>query len=390
MVKFAVVVRFLFLLLTISHHVDSFIEWSTQSLDRRRHKGCSDAIIQPRLHSISSSPNVKVGLFALTDSSHSPPSSLSKSGPNVGSSSSSSSRTNEYDDRGKDWFLSLTSHIGACVLLAVALCRYEDYDCANLKPNVSSLRPMAIYGMGQGRTDRVLDWREGNILLSEDDESLVNVPSYNEVMKQHRQERVPSWQRYEQQLQLARLVPPQQQQLSHEMMDDGTIQAAVGDIYNAMDALRQLEKLASDYDWDGMRALIHAPVLQDKLDQACAVLQGASSVLSEEARDEIGFHWGSCAWRHCGARADAQEALAELYNLSGVLEPFECDFIVDIAERSLRSILAVLPKDYLRNNQPAWQGYEPHEQQREESLVSVLTQGESGGKGVCVCVCWSF
>lgn len=49
----------------------------------------------------------------------------------------------------------------------------------------------------------------------------------------------------------------------------------------------------------------------------------------------------SCAWRHCGAQADAQESLAELYNLLGVLEPFECLFCLDIVERSLHDILAV-------------------------------------------------
>jgi len=49
----------------------------------------------------------------------------------------------------------------------------------------------------------------------------------------------------------------------------------------------------------------------------------------------------SCAWRHCGAQADAQESLAELYNLIGVLEPFECLFCLDIVERSLHDILAV-------------------------------------------------
>jgi len=42
----------------------------------------------------------------------------------------------------------------------------------------------------------------------------------------------------------------------------------------------------------------------------------------------IGFDWGSCAWRHCGARADAQEAVAELYSNVGMLEPFECRFII--------------------------------------------------------------
>ena len=59
----------------------------------------------------------------------------------------------------------------------------------------------------------------------------------------------------------------------------------------------------------------------------------------------IGFDWGSCAWRHCGAKADAQEALAELYTSVGMLEPFECRFIMDIMERSIRDVLLVVPDD---------------------------------------------
>jgi hypothetical protein len=46
----------------------------------------------------------------------------------------------------------------------------------------------------------------------------------------------------------------------------------------------------------------------------------------------IGFDWGSCAWRHCGAKADAQEAIAELYSNVGMLEPFECRFILGECE----------------------------------------------------------
>ena len=48
--------------------------------------------------------------------------------------------------------------------------------------------------------------------------------------------------------------------------------------------------------------------------------------LSKDSRDEIGFSWGSCAWRHCGALADAQEAIDQLDHQVGMLEPFECLF----------------------------------------------------------------
>jgi hypothetical protein len=53
----------------------------------------------------------------------------------------------------------------------------------------------------------------------------------------------------------------------------------------------------------------------------------------------IGFDWGSCAWRHCGARADAQEAVAELYSNVGMLEPFECRFIIGEHHRRVNGLV---------------------------------------------------
>ena len=68
--------------------------------------------------------------------------------------------------------------------------------------------------------------------------------------------------------------------------------------------------------------------------------------MSNEAQTEIGFHWGSCAWRHCVAQADAEETILELNNSVGLFEPFECLFSLDIIERALRDILTVVPSQY--------------------------------------------
>lgn len=73
----------------------------------------------------------------------------------------------------------------------------------------------------------------------------------------------------------------------------------------------------------------------------------------------------SCAWRHCGAHADEQEALAELYNLAGVLEPFECDFCLDIVDRSLRDMLAVIPPAFHPHHRTLPR-YTPHQRQNPE------------------------
>ena len=110
------------------------------------------------------------------------------------------------------------------------------------------------------------------------------------------------------------------------------------------DALQYLDtckQQANDYDWDLLTESIRNPILHSEMEDACNLLKRANEFLSVEARDEVGFDWGSCAWRHCGAFADAQEALDELDSLIGVFEPFECLFCLDVVERSFRDILAV-------------------------------------------------
>ena len=87
----------------------------------------------------------------------------------------------------------------------------------------------------------------------------------------------------------------------------------------------------------------------------------------------------SCAWRHCGAQADAQESLAELYNSIGLFEPFECLFTIDIVERSLRDIVNVVPikyhsKEDIQNLQP----YVKYKSQQEINLENGFSDNDDG------------
>jgi hypothetical protein len=113
---------------------------------------------------------------------------------------------------------------------------------------------------------------------------------------------------------------------------------ATNGILDALASLQDMKLLAEEYEWDDMRIMLRGPTLTINLQQSCSILQQAKDFLSMDARQEIGFDWGSCAWRKCGAQADAQESLAELYNAIGLFEPFECLFTIDIVERSLRDI----------------------------------------------------
>ena len=92
------------------------------------------------------------------------------------------------------------------------------------------------------------------------------------------------------------------------------------------------------------------------------------------------LNYTNCAWRHCGANADAQESLSELYNSVGMLEPFECLFVLDIVERSFRDILTVVPTTYhpvdLKDTLKA---YVPYQRQ---SDVNGYVNGKEGSDSI--------
>jgi hypothetical protein len=147
-------------------------------------------------------------------------------------------------------------------------------------------------------------------------------------MLQHRTERIPIW------------------KLSEEAVTLDMVQDATRTIQLSLLHLQTCQELTNNYEWDKLRIALQDPVLHAQLEQACSILKRApDKFLGPEARnDVIGFDWGSCAWRHCGALADAQEALDEIDHLIGVLEPFEALFCLDIVERSFRDMLAVTEK----------------------------------------------
>jgi len=149
------------------------------------------------------------------------------------------------------------------------------------------------------------------------------------------------------------------------------LQDAVLQLYKSLGALDNLKTMSDDYMWEEIKDMLQpsSTVSGDENTlrqsfESFEVLKSAplyyksitdnnnQQQLSTTDRNNvdqlpelIGFDWGSCAWRHCGAKADAQEALAELYTSVGMLEPFECRFIIDIMERSIRDVLLVVPDD---------------------------------------------
>lgn len=254
----------------------------------------------------------------------------------------------------------LVLFIGFSMALAFGLVAWEDYGALNLWPsrhmivsttsidsNAGAMFGMrTVHGMGFGQSQRL------KILLQEDNQNTALLPeirSYNEVMKHHRSERVRRWQNiYNEQL------------LTRE--------EAVMDLQEILFQVLGLQKLVKDYQWESVHAIIQDDILP-KLEPAATTLRVQldparnhgqySSLDYNVAYEEIGFDWGSCAWRHCGALADAQEALDELDHLLGILEPPECLFCLDVVERSIRDMLAVVPSQYhALDGIPSYEKYE--------------------------------
>ena len=79
----------------------------------------------------------------------------------------------------------------------------------------------------------------------------------------------------------------------------------------------------------------------------------SSPLLSHDARDSIGWQWGACGFKRCGAQADAAQALCKLRANLGMFVPLEALFYPDIAKRAVDEILQIgvsagyLPADAL-------------------------------------------
>jgi len=258
------------------------------------------------------------------------------------------------NSRTKDDVSKVILHLASCVLVASVLTLWEGIDCTYLKPLSSTIRnypettemssndnrqvpgiiqlmTQSTRGMGRGAADRSDGWYQDTYLTSRDSigqdiTSTRTIPSYNEIMLEHRVSRVPNWKK--------------------EVVTKEDVIDSVDNVIRALETINVLKNISQEYEWETMAQILREPVLTSELQYSCGVLQQARDFLSIDVRQEIGFDWGSCAWRQCGAKADAQESLAELYNSIGLFEPFECLFTLDIVDRSLRDILTVVPGDY--------------------------------------------
>ena len=301
----------------------------------------------------------------------------------------------------------LSLHATACFIIAIVISTYEDYDVTHTRPNPSTIRMptstmtttyekkgggystfnfigAATRGMGCTNRDNLSTFEEW---YGSSATTLQWKPSYNEIMLHHRSERVPRWK------DMSMKTYP----VSMEQLED-----AVSTLYKSLEELDELKVMADNYMWDDIRSYLEPitdgvatattmwgtdndespprsltmaleysmDVLRTTPIHVSSTTSGSKNV--NELPNLIGFDWGSCALRHCGAKADAQEAVAELYNEVGMLEPFEVRFIIDVVERSIRDVLAIIPDDI-----------KPHQKDgtlvKYKPYVPYIAQGASDG-----------
>ena len=73
--------------------------------------------------------------------------------------------------------------------------------------------------------------------------------------------------------------------------------------------------------------------------ERAATLLASSPELSPDARATIGWQWGACGWRRCGAQADGAQAMCKLRANLGMIVPLEALFYLDVAKRAVDEIL---------------------------------------------------
>jgi len=204
------------------------------------------------------------------------------------------------------------------LLVALVWIQWESVLCSSTLPSRQTTSLVKENSWGASTVKGLAFGESQRLGLDYQDDLVHVVPSYNEIMLQHRQQRVPRW----------KYSDMPRSQAAHLLLD-------------CLARVQTLQDEAGDYQWTTVSKALRSPPLS-QLEPAASALRTLVDTKEEQV---VGFDWGSCAWRHCGALADAQEALDELEHLMGVLEPYEAVFCLDVVERSIRDILASINWD---------------------------------------------
>jgi len=247
--------------------------------------------------------------------------------------------------------LQIFAHLVGCTGAACVATAWEDFDCAELKPGVSSLRRRgrlagtSTLGLAAGSSDRAERY------AWDGDARAAKIKNYNEIMEEHRDTSVAQW---------ARLA--ERGRTDGVPYAGGPAEAAdVRALAAAVDAIDRGVVLAGKRDWDLLVPLLASEALKGGLGRAMESLRAGAAAAAKERGEgravalaaeasadlarEIGFQWGSCAWRMCGALADVQEALSEVEAQCGLYEPEEATFCLLVARQGIVDVLALVPRN---------------------------------------------
>lgn len=117
------------------------------------------------------------------------------------------------------------------------------------------------------------------------------------------------------------------------------VRRSFGTLVRIRDAINEAAVLAQSRRWAALSEVLPSAVVSD-LERAATVL-ATSDALTAEQRATIGWQWGSCGWRHCGAQADAAQALSKLRANCEMLVPVEALFYLDVAKRAVDEMIAI-------------------------------------------------
>jgi hypothetical protein len=123
------------------------------------------------------------------------------------------------------------------------------------------------------------------------------------------------------------------------LIDRAATENALATVLQVRNAILRAEALARDRRTVEIEPIITKSLVRD-FERASTML-ASSPLLSHDARDSIGWQWGACGFKRCGAQADAAQALSKLRANLGMVVPLEALFYLDIAKRAVEEILQI-------------------------------------------------
>lgn len=153
------------------------------------------------------------------------------------------------------------------------------------------------------------------------DPLVADLRSSNELAQSHRE--------LEQEWESLRRVPA----------DDDRTATAFSQILYVRQVIDRADRLASAQRLSELEGAVTLDLVRE-LERAATVL-ATSAALSPDDRKAIGWQWGACGWRQCGAQADAAQSLCKLRANLGMVVPLEARFYLDVAKRSLDEVLQI-------------------------------------------------